>query len=155
MSKEIERRFLVKKLPFLDPDHLTNITQGYMMNEPDVVVRVRATDTAGFMTIKGPKENGSGDEEEFPISFKYATTMISHCPHIIKKRRYDIDRWELDIFSEKLNGLHIAEIELDSIDEPIVIPEWVGEEITEDPRYSNNNLATSGIPVGDHKEEPR
>ena len=147
MPKEIERRFLVKKLPFLDQMRPINITQGYMMNEPDVVVRVRTTDTSGFVTIKGPKQNGSGDEEEFPVSLKYASTMISHCPHIIKKQRYEIDRWELDVFSEKLQGLLIVEIELNSIDEPITIPDWVGDEITEDKRYSNNKLATDGIPT--------
>ncbi|MCH8981484.1 adenylate cyclase, partial [candidate division KSB1 bacterium] len=39
-------------------------------------------------------------------------------------------------------GLIVAEIELQSEDEPFEKPEWIGEEVTADPRYFNSNLVT-------------
>jgi CYTH domain-containing protein len=36
--------------------------------------------------------------------------------------------------------LIIAEIELAAEDQPIIKPDWVGEEVTGDPRYFNSNL---------------
>jgi len=35
----------------------------------------------------------------------------------------------------------VAEVELSSPDQEIVKPDWVGREVTDDPRYLNVNLA--------------
>ena len=52
-----------------------------------------------------------------------------------------IGRWELDVFEGANNGLVIAEIELVDADEEIELPEWVGAEVSDDPKYYNLNLA--------------
>ena len=44
------------------------------------------------------------------------------------------------MFEGKLEGLVIAEIELEKEDEKFEIPEWVGQEVTFDPTYLNANL---------------
>ncbi len=38
------------------------------------------------------------------------------------------------------DGLVVAEVELRSAGEPVDIPDWVGDEVTADPRYYNANL---------------
>ena len=62
----------------------------------------------------------------------------------IEKLRYVVSherhKWEVDVFMKENSGLVIAEIELLSEDETIVLPPWVGEEVTGDPRYYNANL---------------
>ena len=45
--------------------------------------------------------------------------------------------WEIDVFSGANAGLVVAEIELAHSDEPFVKPDWVGAEVSHDPRYYN------------------
>jgi adenylate cyclase len=55
-------------------------------------------------------------------------------------------RWEVDLFGGVLDGLVMAEIELDDADQAFTRPEWLGAEITDDPRYYNAALARDGLP---------
>ena len=63
---------------------------------------------------------------------------------IIDKIRYKVDykglTWEIDEFSGENQGLIVAEVELESEDQKFDIPEWIGEEVTGNPRYFNSNL---------------
>ena len=66
---------------------------------------------------------------------------------IIHKTRHHVrveqHVWEIDVFHGANEGLIIAEIELTSTDERLSLPSWVGEEVTEDHRYSNSNLSVN------------
>jgi CYTH domain-containing protein len=63
---------------------------------------------------------------------------------LIEKMRYEIEAgdltWEIDEFGGVNEGLIIAEVELDDEEQEIVLPTWIGEEVTHDPRYFNSNL---------------
>ena len=63
---------------------------------------------------------------------------------LIEKIRYTLEYegvvWEVDRFFGENEGLFIAEVELASEDQAFIKPEWVGKEVTEDPRYYNVNL---------------
>jgi adenylate cyclase len=63
---------------------------------------------------------------------------------IIEKTRHIVKLegalWEIDEFSGVNAGLIIAEIELDAEDQAVTLPEWIGDEVTDDPRYFNANL---------------
>ena len=48
--------------------------------------------------------------------------------------------WEVDEFHGRLEGLVVAEIELPSEDTTFARPEFIGAEVTGDPRYYNSNL---------------
>jgi adenylate cyclase len=48
--------------------------------------------------------------------------------------------WEIDVFEGDNAGLVVAEIELQREDEAFERPNWLGEEVTDDPRYFNANL---------------
>ena len=62
----------------------------------------------------------------------------------IEKQRYTVPVgklvWEVDAFLDRPDNLILAEIELDREDQQIKLPDWVGEEVTADPRYRNSSL---------------
>jgi CYTH domain-containing protein len=71
----------------------------------------------------------------------------------IEKRRYEIPSeagWtiELDVYAGALGGLVVAEVEFPSEQEAAAFapPEWIGREVTDDPRYKNRRLACEGAP---------
>ena len=49
--------------------------------------------------------------------------------------------WEIDEFLGRHAPLVIAEIELDTPDQPFDRPDWLGTEVTGDIRYANETLA--------------
>ena len=147
MAIEIERKFLVKEKPFSIAKRSLKINQGYIINEKSKVIRVREKGNDYFLTIKSNNIGISRLEYDFPISKEDAKELIFHfCKTtLIEKTRHYIEHkghtWEVDEFHGKNNGLIVAEIELESEDEKFEIPDWVGEEVTQDDRYYNMNLA--------------
>lgn len=147
MAIEIERKFLIKEKPFSIAKRSLKINQGYIINEKSKVIRVREKGDDYFLTIKGNNIGISRLEYDFPISKEDAKELIFHfCKTtLIEKTRHYIEHkghtWEVDEFQGKNNGLIVAEIELESEDEKFEIPDWVGEEVTQDDRYYNMNLA--------------
>ena len=55
--------------------------------------------------------------------------------------KHDQLLWEIDEFSGKLSGLIIAEVELESEDQDLIIPPWAGMELTNMKGWSNASLA--------------
>ena len=50
--------------------------------------------------------------------------------------------WQVDEYVNNLSGLIIAEVELANEDQKIdILPEWIGEEVTKDIKFSNAFLA--------------
>ena len=47
---------------------------------------------------------------------------------------------EIDFFAGRHAGLILAEVELNSSDEQIILPEWISKEVSHDSRYFNSNL---------------
>jgi adenylate cyclase len=62
----------------------------------------------------------------------------------IEKTRYRVmvgsTAWDIDVFGGANRGLIVAEVELPSRSTEVELPEWVGGEVTGDPRYYNANL---------------
>lgn len=149
---EIERKFLVKEsiqevLKYLVPKA---IRQGYIMDLDGKTVRVRTKGEKGFLTIKGKTSGITRSEFEYEIPFEDATQLLDHfCSAELSKDRYLLNvgdkSWDIDVFHGKLEGLIIAEIELDSEEESFKEPEWLLEEVSYDPRYYNSNLVKGSI----------
>ncbi len=145
---EIERKFLVGHTDFLSGIKGKRITQGYLSSDPERNVRVRIKDGLGFLTIKGiSSDNGlSRFEWEKEITLKEAQDLLKLClPGILDKTRYefplDHHTWEIDIFHGANDGLIIAEVELQSETEAVLVPEWIDREVTGDKRYYNSYLS--------------
>jgi adenylate cyclase len=147
MAKEIERKFLVKSRDFLNQVSGVPITQGYISSASSHSVRVRRYGDRGFITIKGPTKGATRDEFEYEIPRADAEEMLANlCEHTpIEKTRYRIPvgkhTFEVDRFGGTNEGLIVAEVELASEDEAIELPDWIGREVTDDPRYYNSNLS--------------
>ena len=146
MPIEIERKFLVNTIPTQQVNRSKKVIQGYMFFDNRKVVRVRSMDNDHFLTIKSNSKGLSRLEFEYQIPKEDAMDMFKHLcgTNIIEKTRHYIESpnhtWEIDEFHGRNEGLIVAEIELESEDEQFDIPEWVGDEVSDDPRYYNMNL---------------
>ena len=147
MSKEIERKFLVTSDLYRDlAVKSSHIVQAYLCRDPRSTVRVRIYDNRAFLTVKGQNEGAVRDEWEYEIPLDDARQMIGRCASgsIIDKTRYignhEGFKWEVDEFGGTHSGLVVAEIELDRPDRIFPHPEFIGEEVTGDPRYYNSSL---------------
>ncbi|MFH6991430.1 CYTH domain-containing protein [Flavobacterium sp. FlaQc-48] len=146
---EIERKFLVKSDDFKKQAFTqNNIAQGYLSAVPERTVRVRIKGKKGFITIKGIGQQGgmSRFEWENEIPLDEAQELLKLCEKgKIEKTRFEIKSgkhiFEVDEFYGENEGLVMAEIELESETEPFEKPEWLGEEVTNDPRYYNAYLS--------------
>ncbi|MDC1105399.1 CYTH domain-containing protein [Prolixibacteraceae bacterium] len=144
MAKEIERKFIVSKDIPLEGLPFSNIEQGYLSTDPNKTVRVRIKDNKAFLTVKGKTEGITREEFEYEIPVKDAIDLLNMTSYKIKKRRYYYKNlshlWEIDIFEDENKGLYLAEVELKTSSEKIVLPEWILEEVSHDERYYNSQL---------------
>lgn len=148
MAIEIEHKFLVKSdlWKSVVPGKSSRIRQGYLSTDPNKSVRIRTLDQNGFVTIKGMSYGAKRMEYEYEIPFKDALELLDgFCANLIDKTRnyvlHDDKTWEVDVFDGLNAGLIIAEIELNQEEETYSKPEWIGEDVTRDFRYSNSNLS--------------
>jgi len=143
---EIERTFLVTDPSWRGDAPGTPIRQGYLLRAVERTVRVRRIGDAGAITVKGPGLRVRA-EFEYPIPAADADALLDTLcePGTIDKVRHTVDhggrRWTVDEFCGRHNGLVLAEIELDDPDETVDLPPWVGEEVTDDPAFSNAALS--------------
>lgn len=146
MGVEIERKFLVIDDSWKAVACKNQVCrQGYLFSGKGRTVRVRIMGDQAFLTIKGPTEGISRNEFEYQIPVDDAKAMFPMCGNLVEKVRYFIIhsglQWELDVFTGENEGLVMAEVELESEDQPFDLPSWAGEEVTGDPRYYNAYLA--------------
>jgi adenylate cyclase len=147
MSIEIEKKFLVKDKTYKQLATGVHYRQGYLNRDKERTVRVRIAGDDAFLTIKGITRGIERLEFEYPISLTEANEMIDLlCEKpVIEKYRYSFysngHEWEVDEFLGENEGLVIAEVELDTTDELVDLPEWIGEEVTGNARYYNSMLS--------------
>lgn len=146
MGKEIERKFLVKGDEWKNAAKGIVYRQGYLSSLKERVVRVRTIEDKGFLTIKGITKGVSRSEFEYEISVDDANTMLDEiCEKpLIEKKRYKVTRgalvFEVDEFFGENEGLIVAEVELKDEKQKVDLPDWIGAEVSGDPRYFNSNL---------------
>jgi adenylate cyclase len=148
MGIEIERKFLVSKEKWegLEKPRGVYLRQGYLNDSAGCTVRVRETETEGYLTIKGKSVGLVRAEFEYPIPKADAKQMLDTLAKTqLSKTRYEIivgqHTWEVDVFHDANEGLILAEIELESADEMFELPNWIEKEVSNDPRYYNSALA--------------
>lgn len=147
MALEIERKFLVdeKNFPAQILINGEKISQGYLSVEPARTVRVRIKGERGFLTIKSVNVGIVRQEFEYEIPIKDAEEILKLCEKVLEKIRYKVEYaghiWEIDIFGGRLAGLILAEVELTAPKEILELPDWLGDEVSDNPKYFNSNLA--------------
>jgi adenylate cyclase len=149
MALEIERKFLTNDgvLPLLRGG--VQYCQGYLTNTEKMSARVRITGDTGWLTVKGRRRGNVRPEYEYAIPLADAREMLDTliAGPVVEKVRYKLEHagalWEVDVFSGDNAGLIVAEIELESEHQRVELPPWAEEEVSDDPRYKNSNLAVN------------
>ena len=144
---EIERKFLVKDDSWKAQARGVDFRQGYLNTARERVVRIRIMEGRAFLTVKGESTGVTRPEFEYEIPWEDANAMLDLCEKpLVEKTRYEIEHagqlWEVDEFHGANDGLVIAECELETEDQAIERPPWLGEEVSNDPRYFNANLVS-------------
>lgn len=155
MSREIEHKFLVTGDPLPSATGRLHLVQGYLARENDVSIRVRIT--GGEYAEIGVKRRLSTTERaefEFPIPLGEANEMLREIAgtRVIEKTRYHLPAgnglsWEIDVFHGANSGLVLAEMEIPEHGTGFDRPDWLGAEVSDDPRYLNTHLAVHPWPT--------
>lgn len=156
MAQEIERKFkLVSDEWRASTIASLSIQQGYLQSglrddqASSIRIRIEETDLNQInatINVKSAVMSVHRMEYEYSIPVSDALTMLETlCDQpVLLKTRFLVPHgehiWELDIFEGDNAGLEIAEVELKDINEKIILPNWVGMEVSDDPRYYNNYL---------------
>jgi adenylate cyclase len=146
VATEIERKFLVKGFDWQPLARSVTIRQGYICSFADRGVRVRIAGERAFLTVKAAKNAASRFEYEYEIPIDDAAAMLDRlCERpLIEKRRHQLTfgglEWVVDVFEGDNAGLVVAEVELEDEAQVFERPDWVGAEVTHEPRYLNANL---------------
>ena len=145
MAREIERKFLVKNKNWKKGEGIL-YRQGYLNLDKERTVRVRVAGQKGFLTVKGPTQGATRLEYEYEIPVADAGEMLDQlCEKpLIEKFRTLVTvkqtQFEVDEFLGENRGLIVAEVELEDEEQVYDRPDWLGKEVTDDPRYYNANL---------------
>lgn len=144
MGTEIERKFLVCGDHWRErADNGTRLRQGYLAGSERSSVRVRVEGEGANVNIKSGTLGIRRQEYEYPIPLIDAEEILDTlCEKpLIEKTRFHVPHegrvWEVDVFEGDNAGLVVAELELDSEDAVLNLPDWVGEEVSHDTRYYN------------------
>ena len=147
MNIEIERRFLIRNNTWRD--YIINqvaITQGYLSSNNDGwIVRLRSENKQFKLTLKKHIVNSTSLEFEYKINKNEGAQILSNIKDKIEKQRFylkiNAQNWIVDIFEDSNAPLKIAEIELNSAQEQIIIPDFISREITGIKIFSNYQLS--------------
>jgi len=156
MGMEIERKFLVSGEGWQSAaGDAADLVQGYLATGHDgVVVRIRLArdQEQGVLTIKAAGDGLSRPEFEYAVPGAEASELLALCGDaVLHKRRHRVPVgghvWEVDVFAGALEGLILAEVELQHPDEPVDLPDWVGRELTHLREFTNYGLCLDPAPA--------
>ena len=147
MPIEIERKFLLADESWRhDADAGIKMRQGYLSNNSKSSIRVRISGDEAALNIKSAEPGCIRREYEYSIPVLEAEELLADLCHDaqVEKVRYHVDVsgfiWEIDVFSGENEGLVVAEIELEDINQEFPIPSWLGCEVSDEIRYYNSHL---------------
>ena len=124
---------------------ITPEEHGILVGENNWTSRIRIADEDIILTMKGKRLRASATELEWKINSLPSMQNLEQLPHVIKTRYNKLSSdgllWEIDEFEGSLAGLILAEVELESQDQVVEIPTWIGMELTGLGNWSNAALA--------------
>lgn len=146
MILERERKFLVdgsKMNKVIPADSLRKVhVAGYFTKPGEPAVRVTYSPTTGKgkFCIKGP---GAVErlEIEHSIPLIDAVAAVELSPTKLIKIRYDLDGWEIDCFLTMSLWMAEWEEHEGKTNMPAKLPDWIIEEVTDKPEFTNQALA--------------
>lgn len=149
MGTEIEKKYLIVSDDWRKhADTGIYMVQGYMSSNEKSSVRIRINGDSANLNIKSKTIGIQRSEYDYVIPVDEAKEILETLcdkPFIEKTRflvMHEGHEWEIDVFAGDNDGLIVAELELDSIDEKFALPDWIGDDVSNDPRYYNVCLVT-------------
>lgn len=146
---EIERKFLVSKVPDLGGHEAVSIEQGYLtLADAGAEVRLRRKGDELLLTVKGGKGRERAEVELNVTEEQFDELWgLTEDKRLVKTRvtaplgDFEV---ELDLFGGVLEGLIVAEIEFpdEASADSFEPPAWFGREVTGEDAYLNESLAT-------------
>lgn len=153
MGIEIERKFLLASDAWRSQvSRSQRLVQGYLVSAAAVTsgaarssVRVRIGGDQAWLNIKSSNLGLARQEYEYEVPLADAEAMLARlCDGVVEKIRHYVahanHEFEIDEFFGANDGLVVAELELDSVDEAYERPDWLGQEVSSLSRYYNLNL---------------
>ena len=144
--QEIERKYLTADESWRgEVVRSLRIAQGYLCSRR-VTARVRICDDKGMLTFKSKSHDGglSRFEWEREVPLGVVERLLARCEGVVDKVRqiveYEGHTFEVDEFKGDNEGLIVAEVELSSADEAVVLPPWIGDEVTGERCFYNSFL---------------
>lgn len=148
MATEIERRFCVAGDDWrLMASPGRTLRQGYLARTGLAIVRVRREELSASLSVKSARSGIVREEFTVPLPLADADFMLERlCGGVVLcKVRHEVEYagllWQVDVYGEGAEGLVIAEVELETPDQRISLPPWIGKEVTGNPRYRNSVIA--------------
>jgi adenylate cyclase len=146
MPVEIERKFLVKYDGW--KSHCirsVRIRGGLLASSNGCKVRVRISERKATLAVKSAQVSATRSEFEYEVPLSDAEEMLRLCgDRHLEKIRYFVPHagatWEINAYEGILSGVVIAEIELQSENQSFELPDWIGKDVTHDPKYQKFNL---------------
>jgi adenylate cyclase len=147
MPLEIERKFLVANAGWKGAATRTiRIRDGLIANNDGHKARVRIADSTATIALKSRRHGPTRTEFEYTIPCSDAEEIMRFMcvGNILDKVRHFVPHagltWHVDVYEGILNGVVLAEIELAHADQRLELPDWIGDEVTGDPRYRKINM---------------
>lgn len=152
MALEIERKFLLRSDAWrAQVSETVSIRDGLLLSDVGGKLRVRIQDNRASLAFKGPRIGFSRQEYEYSVPLEEAEEMMVLLARgrILSKRRSLVAAnglvWEVDEYAPPLQDVTLAEVELPSEAHPLILPDWVGEEITGDPAWRKSALLARAL----------
>jgi len=149
---EIERKFLLA-----NDDWKSSVTRririrdGLIASNNGNKARVRIADSNATITLKSRRRGPIRTEFEYAIPYSDAVEILqTMCDgRVLDKVRHVITHagslWHVDVYEGILDGVVLAEVELQHVDQKLDLPGWIGKEVTGDPRYRKINMEAQHI----------
>jgi len=152
MPLEIERKFLLANEDWKSSvTRRIRICDGLIASNNGNKARVRIVGSNATITLKSRRHGPIRTEFEYAIPYSDAVEILrTMCDgHVLDKVRHVITHagavWHVDVYEGILDGVVLAEVELQHADQKLDLPGWIGKEVTGDPRYRKINMQTQRI----------
>ena len=149
---EIERKFLVANDEWRQlAVRSVSIRDGLIAAYQDRKVRVRIAGDIGTIAVKGPRIGIVRPEFEYEILITDAERMLSTLcqDDTLEKQRFFVEdagaTWYVDVYGGLLQGVVIAEIELKQESQELILPRWIGREVTGHRFYKKINMRARAL----------
>ena len=144
---ERERRFLLQRFPRADVVRVRRITDRYIEG---TLLRLRALTDDGtppiFKLTKKVPAPAAGAQQGLITSIHLTDDefrLLTQLPaKVLRKTRYSVPPFGVDVFEKPLQGLQLAEAEFSSDAEAdaLIVPEFLLHEVTHDERFTGGKL---------------